>query len=60
MLILTKILIAKFAYKDIKNRSIGYILFELNCNYYLQILYKKDIDSCFKFKSANKLSAKLK
>lgn len=52
--------IAKFAYKDAKNASSGNNLFELNCNYYFQILYKKDIDSCFKFKSANKLLAKLK
>ena len=36
------------------------MLFKLNYRYYLQMFVKKDVNFCFKSKSANKLSAKLK
>ena len=51
---------AKFAYNNAKNASTGYTLFELNCGYYLQMLYKNDVNLCSKSKSADKLSAELR
>lgn len=52
---------AKFAYDNSKNASIGYVPFKLNCNYYLQILFKKNVNpqSQSQSKTANKLAAKL-
>ena len=35
---------AEFHYNNAKNASIGHMLFELNCGYYLQMLYKKKVD----------------
>ena len=40
------LLIPDFAYNNAKNASFGYISFELNCGYYLWVLYKEDFDSC--------------
>lgn len=54
------LLIADFAYNNAKNTIIGYMPFELNCSYYFQMSYKKDVDSYSKFKFVNKLSAKLR
>ena len=51
---------AKFAYNNAKNASTGHILFELNCGYYPRMSYKNDVDFCFKSKSRDKLSAKLR
>ena len=51
---------AEFAYNNAKNANIGYTLFELNCGYYPQILYKDDSDLWSKFKLADKLSAELR
>ena len=34
---------AKFAYNNIKNARTGYIPFELNCGYYLWMLYKEQV-----------------
>ena len=50
---------AKFAYNNAKNTSTGHISFELNCEYYLWVSYKEDINPRSKFKSANKLLAEL-
>ena len=50
----------KFAYNNAKNVSTGHILFELNCNYYLWMLYEKKIDICSKFKLVDKLSVELR
>ena len=36
------------------------MLLKLNCQYYSQISFKKDIEFSFKAKSADKLSAKLR
>lgn len=47
------LLITKFNYNNIKNTSIGYIFFKLNCGYYCEILYKEKINLYFKFKSEN-------
>ena len=51
---------AKFVYNNVKNINTDYTFFQVNCGYYLQILYKEDINHCSKFKSADKLSIKLK
>ena len=51
---------AKFAYKNAKNGTIGPLLFELNYRYHFYIFYKKDTNLCSKSKSTNKLLAKLK
>ena len=51
---------AKFAYNNSKNGSTGHITFKLNCGYYPRILYKKEVNSHSKSKSADKLSAKLR
>lgn len=40
--------------------STGHTYFELNCKYYSQISFIKDIDLCLKFCSAKKLVKKFK
>ena len=54
------LLIAKFAYKNTKNASIGHTPFELNCTYHPKILYEEEVDPYFKSKSVDELSAKLR
>ena len=51
---------AEFAFKNAKNASIGHTPFELNCCYHFWMLYKEKVNSCFKSKSTDKLSAKLR
>ena len=51
---------AEFAYNNAKNASSGHTPFELNCDYHPQMSYKDDVNPCFKFKSADDLSAKLR
>ena len=51
---------AEFVYNNSKNASTSHTPFELNCSYYLRILYKEDVDSRSQSKSADKLSAKLR
>ena len=51
---------AKFVYNNIKNASTGHTSFELNYGYHPRMLYKKEVDSRSKFKSADKLPAELK
>ena len=51
---------ANFAYNITKNASTGHILFELNYEFYLQVLFKKDINPCFRFYLAKKLANKRK
>ena len=48
---------AEFAYNNAKNATIGHTPFELNCGYHVWMLYEEEIDSRFKSKSANKVSA---
>ena len=50
----------KFANNNANNANSGHTPFELNCGYYSWILYKENVDFCFKSKLANKLSAELK
>lgn len=38
--------IAKFAYNNVKNASIGPIPFKFNCGYQFCISYKKDVNLC--------------
>ena len=51
---------AEFAYNNAKNVSTGHIPFKLNCGYYLWMSYDKEVDSRFKSKSADELSADLR
>ncbi len=51
---------AKFAYNNTKNASTGYTPFELNCEFYLKVLFEKDIDPYFRSHSANKVVDELK
>ena len=52
--------IAEFAYNNAKNVSTNHTLFELNYNYHLWMLYKEEVNSYSKFKSANKLLVELR
>ena len=51
---------AEFAYNNAKNASTGHTPFELNFGYHPQMLYKEEVDSRSKSKSADKLSAELR
>ena len=51
---------AKFAYNNTKNASIGHTPFELNCGYHLRMSYEEEVDSHSKSKSADELSVELK
>ena len=46
---------AKFAYNNVKNASIGHTIFELNYGYYLRVSPKEDIYPRSKCCSTNKL-----
>ena len=50
----------EFAYNNAKNISICHTLFELNCAYYLKILFKENINLHLQFYSTNKLARELK
>ena len=50
---------AKFAYNNAKNASIGHMLFELNYGYHPWVFYKKDLNPHSKLKTAEELSSKL-
>ena len=52
--------ITKFAYNNAKNASTGHTPFELNCGYHFRMLYKDNVNLCFKSKLADKVSAKLR
>ena len=51
---------AEFAYNNAKNVSISYTPFKLNWGFYLQVLFKENVDSYFKSHLANKLANKLR
>ena len=51
---------AKFVYNNVKNVKTGHTPFGLNCGYHPWMLYKEEVDSRSKFKSANKLLAELR
>ena len=50
---------AKFAYNNAKNLSIGHTPFELNCGYHLCVSFEKNTNPHSQSKSAEKLSAEL-
>ena len=54
------LLMAEFAYNNAKNASISHMLFELNCRYYSQTYYKKDVNPRLQSKSVDKQVTKLK
>ena len=49
---------AKFAYNNVKNVSIGYMLFELNYDFYSRASYKKEVDPHSQSKLRDKLITK--
>ena len=51
---------AKFTYNNSKNASTGHTLFELNCDYYLRMSYKEEVNPRSQSKSADKLLVELK
>ena len=50
----------EFINNNAKNISFSHTVLELNCGYYTWMSYKNDVNSCSKFRSTDKLSAKLK
>ena len=50
----------EFVYNNAKNVSTGHTPFELNCGYYLRMLYKEEVDPHSKSKSAEELSAEIR
>ena len=52
--------IAKFAYNNAKNAGTGYTPFDLNYGYYPRMLYKEEVNSRSKSKSADKISIELR
>ena len=54
------LLMAEFTYNNSKNASTDHTLFELNCDYYLRMLYKEKVDLHSQSMSANKLLAELR
>lgn len=54
------LLIAKFAYNNVKTTSISHIHFKLNYNYHFHISYKENLNSLSKSKSTIKSLAKLR
>ena len=50
---------AKFAYNNAKNASIGHIAFEFNSRYHPWVSYKEDLDPRSKLKTAEELFSKL-
>ena len=50
----------EFAYNNVKNASTGHTPFKLNCNYYLRVFFKENVDLCLRSCSANKLAEELK
>ena len=54
------LLMAEFAYNNVKNASTGHTHFELNHGYHPQVSYEKDVDPRSQSKSVDKYSAKLR
>ena len=50
----------EFAYNNLKNTSMKYISFKLNCEYHPHIPNKEDVNSRFRSKVANELIEKLR
>ena len=54
------LLMAKFAYNNIKNASTGHILFELNYDYYPCVSFKNKYGAHFRSSLAKKLATELR
>ena len=52
--------IVEFPYNNAKNTSISHTLFKLNYGHHLKVLLEKDIDSCLRSCSTDKLTKKLR
>ena len=50
----------EFAYNNAKNASTSHMSFKLNCGFYSQTFYKKDVNLYSQSKSANKLVIELR
>ncbi len=51
---------AKFAYNNAKNASIGYTPFKFNCDYHFRASYEEDVDPRSQSKSVDKLATELR
>lgn len=51
--------IAEYAYNNTKNTSTGYIYYKFNCDFLLEVFYKKYVDLLSKSKVVDKLIAEL-
>ena len=54
------LLMAEFAYNNIKNTSTGYTHFNFNCRYHPRISYEENLDPRSKSRTAEELSSKLR
>ncbi len=50
----------KFTHNNMKNANTDYTLFELNCGFYLQASYEKNVDPHSQSKSADELAIELR
>ena len=50
----------EFAYNNAKNASTSHTPYELNCGYYLQTSYKKDVDPRSQLNSVDELAIELR
>ena len=53
------LLMAEFAYNNVKNASTGFMPFELNCKYHLWVSYEKDLNPRSQSKTIEELSSEL-
>lgn len=54
------LLMAEFAYNNVKNMITDPIYFKFNCSYYPHVFFEDKINFCSKSRSADKLAKKLK
>ena len=54
------LLMAEFAYNNIKNASIGHTLFKLNYGYHPEVFFKDECNALFRSSSTKRLAIKLK
>ena len=54
------LLMVEFVYNNSKNATTSHMLFELNCDYHLQILYKEEVDPYSQSMLVDKQLAELK
>ena len=54
------LLMAEFAYNNVKNTSTGHTPFEFNCRYHPRVSYEENLDPRSKSKTMKELSSKLR